>query len=257
MTDRNRPQENPIRNQLTQLYDVLSHKIAGGQRQDHRDLRPGVDDPLEGLIPDDFRDQFTNLDWYTPTDWSGLTADDAIRADLTQIPEPGGRAVDGKGRDFFRSGEAPDNFTNRHNPLYKARTEFVEQVTPKLNEMFGIQGSAGHYRKPQASHKEPGGPSGNSDHYSAGAVDFFGTTEQLDALRDYLVDQPWVSFVRWQTESHYDHLHMSVDLGWVAKNYFTGRTAPSLPSKAPAKTVAADTSVPVQVGADPSANKAV
>jgi hypothetical protein len=218
-----------------------------------------VEDPLEGLLPDEFRDQFTDLDWYTPTDWSGLTAEDAIRADLTQIPEPGGKAVDGKGRDFFRSGEAPNNYTNRHNPLYKARTDFVEQVTPKLNTLFGVQGDAGHYRTPKESHKAPGGPSANSDHYSAGAVDFFGTPDELDALRDYLVDQPWVSFVRWQTESHYDHLHMSVDLGWVAQNYFSGRTSPNLP-KPPKATPAVATSSAepsFQVSDDPTANRAV
>jgi hypothetical protein len=257
-----RPPENPLRQQLTQLYDVLSNKIAGGQRTDHRDLLPGVDDPAEGLIPEEFADQLTELDWYTPTDWAGLGAEDALRADLTQIPEPGGKAVDGKGRDFFRSGEAPDNFTNRNNPLYVARKEFVDQVTPRLNDLFGVSGQAGHYRKPQASHKDPGGPSANSDHYSAGAVDFFGSESELDALRDYLVDQPWVSFVRWQSESHWDHVHASFDLGWIARNYFSGRTTPTMPAKTPsvpakAPSVPASTPGPVQVGADPSAPRAI
>jgi hypothetical protein len=267
MSSRPPGEENPIRNQLTQLYDVLSHKIAGGQRSDHRDLLPGADDPLEGLIPEEFRDQLTELDWYTPTDWAGLGAEDALRADLTQIPEPGGKVVDGKGSDFFRTGEAPDNFTNRHNPLYKARSEFASQVAPKLNELFGVTGNAGHYRQPKASDKAPGGPSANSDHYSAGAVDFFGTTEQLDALRDYLVDQPWVSFVRWRSESHGGesgteegaHVHASFDLGWIARNYFAGRTSPSLPKTAPSRpsTAPVDASEPVQVSDDPSANRAI
>lgn len=220
--------DNPVRRQLETLYDVLSHKIAGGQRVDHRALLPGSDDPLEGLVPDDFRDELTPMDWYSPSDWAGLGAEDALRVDLANIqPATGGR--DGKGMDFFRGGEAPDNYTNRHNPLYKARAEFVTQVTPKLNEMFGVQGHAGFYRQPHPSHAAPGGPSSNSDHYSAGAVDFYGTPEELDALRDYLVGQPWVSFVRWRSESHYDHLHASFDLGWVAQNYFSGREAPSLP----------------------------
>lgn len=228
--------QSPLRRNLLDAYDALSHQIAGGQRRDHRDLLPGAEDPLEGIIPDEFRSQIEDIgEWFEPTEWAGLSPTDVPRADLTTIPAPGTKVVTGNGGDFFRSGEAPNNYVNRQNPLYLARTEFAESVTPRINELFGTTGHAGHYREPLASDAAKGGRSANSDHYSAGAVDFFGTVEQLDALREWAVGQPFVSFVRWRSESHGgstgtepgSHLHMSFDLGWIAQNYFQGREAPS------------------------------
>lgn len=267
MTVRDTPQsENPLRRQLTELYDVLSNKIAGGQRIDHRNMLPGADDPSEGLIPDEFADQLTTLDWFTPSQWAGLSSEDALRADMSLIPEPGGAGVLGTGGDFFRTGQAPDNFTNRNNPLYLARRDFATQITPQLNELFGVTGHAGAYRTPSESDADPGGRAVNSDHLSAGAVDFYGTVEQLDALRDYLVEQPWVSFVRWRSESHGGesgeesgaHVHVSFDLGWVARNYFNDRTTPTVRRPTPStprSPGAAGTPTPLNAPGAPAARE--
>src|SRR5690606_4759409 len=79
-------------------------------------------------------------------------------------------------------------------------------------------------------YRPPGGGGGqakNSDHQSAGALDIFGPEHVLDAIRDWAIQQPWVSFVRWKSPYHYDHVHISVDIGWVAENFFGGGKATS------------------------------
>lgn len=231
------PEENPLRRQLLDLYDVLSHKIAGGQRVDHRAMLPGADDPFEGSVPDDYRPEVSDLGrWFQPREWAGLGPEDDVRADLAGIPEPASGGVEGDGMDFFRGGEAPDNYTNRHNPLYAARRDFAQDINSKIEDLFDVDGGGVAWmRPPKASDDAPGGRSSNSDHYSGGAVDYYGDPEELDALRNWLVEQPFVSFVRWRSESHTDHLHASFDLGWVAQNYFQGRTVPTVqaPSSPP------------------------
>lgn len=229
MTQRDPLTQNPLRQVLGTMYDKLSHEIAGGQRQNPEELLPGAQDPLEGLIPDSVAPQLETLDWFSPADFAGVGPGSEPRMDLSTIPAPGGKGVEGDGLDFFRTGEAPNNFTNRNNPLYVARKDFIEDVHGQIERMFNVSaGGVGYYRPPSSSDADPGGRSSNSDHYSAGAVDFYGDPEDLTALRNWLVDQPWVSFVRWQSESHFDHLHMSVDLGWVAQNYFTDRSIPDI-----------------------------
>jgi hypothetical protein len=220
---------------LTSIFDDLSRKMAGGLRTDPRDLLPEADNPLEGVIPDEFLPEVSQFDWFDPTVWAKASTEDMSMVDLSNLQPATGAGKEGKGRDWFRSGEAPNNYVNRNNPLYQARKDFAVGIAPKIEEMFEVsaQGSAGHLRAPQASHKAPGGPSGNSDHYSGGAIDFFGEKEELDALRDWLVTQPFTSFVRWQSESHYDHVHVSFDTGWIAQNYFEGRSVPPI-SKTPA-----------------------
>lgn len=202
---------------LTTLYERLSDQIAGGRRT----LEPTLPSD-EGMLPDDYRQQLPMQDdWFDPTVWMGQDPTSADGLDLSNIPS-GGPVREGKGMDFFRSGEAPANYVNRQNPLYQARRDFAIAANRQIRELFQVtdQGSAGYYRERHPSHDAPGGPSGNSDHYSAGAIDYFGTTEELTKLRNWLIDQPFVSFVRWQSESHYDHLHVSFDLGWVAANYW-------------------------------------
>lgn len=200
------------------------------------DLLPGAQDPLEGLIPDAFRPEITEtFDWFSPTEWAGTTPGSEPPMDLSIIPAPGKGGVDGKGLDFFRGGEAPSNFTNRHNPLYQSRRRFAIGIADRIEDLFGVSagGSAGYMRPPHPSDAAPGGRSANSDHYSGGAIDFTGDPAKLTALRNWLVDQPWVSFVRWQSESHTDHLHASIDIGWVAQNYFSGETLPRIAGPAP------------------------
>lgn len=233
-------QQSPVRRQLLDLYDVLSHKIAGGQRKDHRQLLPGAEDPAEGLIPDDYRPEVTDLaDWFQPNEWAGLTPDDVPRADLATIPQPGTGGVEGDGLDFFRSGEAPNNYENRHNPLYEARKDFAVAIHGRIAGMFEVDGGGvGWMRPPSPSDAAPGGRSPNSDHQSGGAVDYYGSDEELTRLRNWLVDQPFVSFVRWQSESHTDHLHVSYDIGWVAQNFFQGHEVP--PATPPSTTTATE-----------------
>lgn len=212
---------------LTRIFDQLSHQGAGGRRVDHRSLLPETDLPDEGSIPEEFLPDVQGFDWFDPKVWANAAPNNVDLSNVTPATGPG---KDGSGKDWFRGGEAPNNYGNRHQPLYKSRREFAVSIAPKIEDMFGVsaQGGAGHMRQPKASHKAPGGPSSNSDHYSGGAIDFFGSKEELDQLRDWLTEQPFTSFVRWQTESHYDHVHLSFDLGWVAQNWFEGQQLPEL-----------------------------
>lgn len=262
---------------LTQIFDRLSRQVAGGLRSDPRDLLPEALDPLEGTIPEEFLPDVASFDWFDPTVWARADPNDVSEVDLGKITPSTGQGRKGKGMDWFRGGEAPNNLSNRHNPLYQSRREFAVQLAPRIEELFGVsaEGSAGYLRPYNASHAAPGGPSGNSDHYSGGAIDFFGDPEKLTDLRNWLVAQPFTSFVRWQSESHFDHVHVSFDLGWVAQNYFEGRSLPSLSTK-PADPVfapeAARRSQPststvgspqggpergVQVADDPNMNRAI
>lgn len=248
---------------LTGIFDRLSRQVAGGGRMDPRDLLPGAQDPLEGIVPDEFVPEVQGVDWFDPTVWARATPEDMSMVDLSNLTAATGPGKEGKGQDWFRTGEAKNNYANRHNPLYQARRDFAVALAPQIEEMFGVsaQGSAGHMRQPQASHAAAGGPSANSDHYSGGAIDFFGDEAELDALRDWLVEQPFTSFVRWKTESHYDHVHVSFDTGWVAQNYFEGRQVPPVVGSQSRPAVSASTSarrtpgVGVQVADDPTANR--
>lgn len=216
---------------LTGFYDRLSNQMAGGKRVHPEELLPEAQDPLEGLVPEDQVDELGFSEWMDPAFWAITSPERLTDQDLVNIPDAGGEVRSGKGSDFFRSGEAPNNYANRHNPLYKARTEFIRAINPQIEKMFGVRGGGvGYYRPPKASDAAPGGRSSNSDHYSAGAVDYYGTPEQLDAVAAWARSQPFVSFVRWRSESHYDHVHMSIDIGWIAKNFYKGREVPPLQS---------------------------
>ena len=211
--------------------NTLSHGLAdGGQRIPLADLLPGADDPLEGSIPDEFLPGVDTFDWFDPTVWAGARPDDITQVDLNAIPVPTGAGTAGSGLDWFLSGEAPNNFANRNNPLYQSRKDFVVALAPQLEDMFDVsaEGSAGYMRQPSAGDAAPGGRSSNSDHYSGGALDVYGTPENLTNLRNWLVEQPFVAFVRYQSESHQTHLHVSFDVGWVAHNYFQGSQLPPL-----------------------------
>ncbi len=249
--------ERPLGNMLTQVFDTLSSQLAGGQRSSVHDLKPGADDPNEGLIPDEFLPGVETFDWFDPTVWAGARPDDITQVDLNAIPVPTGAGNAGTGLDWFRSGEAPNNYVNRNNPLYTSRKDFAVALAPQLENMFGVETSSeGYYRVPSASDAAPGGRSGNSDHYSAGALDFYGTPDQLTRLRNFLVEQPFTAFVRYQSESHETHLHVSFDVGWVAHNYFQASQLPPLVTSPPGFTLAQDAAgvgkEPQPVGPPPS-----
>ena len=222
--------DRPLGDFLAGLFSVLSNQLTPtGQREDIEMLMPGADDPLEGLIPDEFLPFISTFDWFDPTVWAGAAPGDISRIDLNAIPEATGPGASGTGLDWFRSGQAPNNFTNRNNPLYISRKDFAVALAPQLEELFGVStGAVGYYRPPSASDAAPGGKAVNSDHQSAGALDIYGTPEELTALREWLVLQPFTAFVRYQSESHSKHLHLSIDIGWVANNYFSGTQLPPL-----------------------------
>lgn len=227
--------DRPLAGVLESVFDRLSHALAGGQRVHPNMLVPWADDPLEGAVPDEFRPDADFSNWFDPTVFAGAQPSDMAGVDLSSITPATGPGRDGKGLDFFRGGEAPNNYTNRHNPLYAARRQFSVAIASQLEEMFGVDagGSAGYMRPPRESDTDPGGRSSNSDHYSGGALDLTGDPEKLTELRHWLVQQPWVSFVRWQSESHDDHLHVSIDLGWIAQNYFADKQIPALSAPPP------------------------
>ncbi len=250
--------ERPLGNLLTQVQHTLSNQLAGGQRTPVSDLIPGAGDPNEGLIPDEFIPGVSTFDWFDPTVWAGARPDDITKVDLNAIPVPTGVGTAGTGLDWFLSGEAPNNYANRNNPLYQSRKAFIVALAPKLEDMFDVsaEGSAGYMRQPAASDAEPGGRSSNSDHYSGGALDIYGDTENLTRLRNWLVEQPFTAFVRYKSESHQTHLHVSFDVGWVAHNYFQASQLPPLVTSPPGFTLAQDAAgvgkEPQPVGPPPS-----
>lgn len=219
-------QREPASAVLDRIFQGIARQIAQGTNTDPRDMLPGAADPLEGLVPDPYRPETESYDWFDSAAWYSGPPETPV--DFSKLPVGTGQGTDGDGLDWFRSSEAPNNLGNRHHPLYQARRQFALNMAQKIGDLFDVsdQGSAGYLRPFQASHAEPGGPSANSDHYSGGAVDFFGTPEELTELRDWLIRQPFTSFVRWQSESHYDHLHVSFDLGWVGQNFYEGQPVP-------------------------------
>ena len=227
--------DRPLGGLLGVAFDELSNGLTpDGQRRNVNTLMPGGDDPLEGLVPDEFLPFVSTFDWFDPTVWAGAAPGDVSRIDLNAIPQRTGPGADGTGLDWFGVGEAPNNFTNRNNPLYISRKDFIVALAPRLEDLFGVStGGVDYYRPPSASDTAPGGRSGNSDHYSAGALDIYGTPEELTALRNWLVAQPFTAFVRYQSESHEKHLHLSIDIGWVGRNYFSGDPLPSLTTAPP------------------------
>lgn len=245
MTTRPNDLERPLDPLITAVYENLSTRMAGGQRRHPDSLLPGADDPLEGILPSDYAPDAGVYDWFDPAVWAMAQEGDITEAMINGLNFPPTSVTSGKGMDFYRGGEAPGNYVNRNNPLYKSRTDFIKSVNPQIERLFGVKGGGvGYYRPPSASDADPGGRSSNSDHYSAGAVDYYGTPDQLDALAAWLQGQPFVSFVRWRSESHTDHLHMSVDLGWVAQNYFQGQQTPTLPTPTTTTTTTAPTPDP-------------
>ncbi len=222
--------DRPLGDFLTGIFRVLSDGMTpSGQAEDIEMLMPGADDPLEGLIPDEFLPFVSSFDWFDPTVWAGAASGDVASIDLSAITQRTGPGADGSGLDWSGVGQAPNNFTNRNNPLYISRKDFIVALAPQLEAMFGVSsGAVGYYRPPSSSDAAPGGKAVNSDHQSAGALDIYGTPEELTALRNWLVLQPFTAFVRYQSESHSKHLHLSIDIAWVANNYFSGTQLPPL-----------------------------
>lgn len=258
---------------LDRTFQQMARAVAQGDHSDPRELLPEALDPLEGTVPEEDRVNAQGFEWFDSAVWAKAPPGDMSQIDMTNVTPATGPGNDGNGMDWFRGTEAPNNLGNRHNQLYQARRQFAVNMASQIEEMFDVssQGSAGYMRPWNASHAAPGGPSGNSDHYSGGAVDFFGNKEELTALRNWLIQQPFTSFVRWQSESHFDHVHASFDLGWVAQNFYEGQQLPqttrnvarppSPPEAArrsqPTRAAASPQGQPVQVAADPTLNKVI
>lgn len=233
-TDTQEQRPSQLEAMLRLLYERLSDQIAGGVRANVNLLGPlgqEIDPEFEGILPDDlnFEPPATLLDptvfrLADPNAPKGSIAESVLQSAISSPANVQGRA--GKGGDWFRTGQAPNNYANRNNPLYKARAQFVaDVVAPTIKQLFPEATVTGqnYYRPPGGG----GGQAKNSDHQSAGALDIFGPEHVLDAIRDWAVQQPWVSFVRWKSPYHYDHVHISVDIGWVAENFFGGGKATS------------------------------
>ena len=242
-TDTQEQRPSQLEAMLRLLYERLSDQIAGGARTNVNLLGPlgqEIDPEFEGMLPDDldFEPPVTLLDptvfgLADPNAPQGSIAESALQSAISESALQSairssanvqGRA--GKGGDWFRTGQAPNNYANRNHPLYKARAQFVADiVAPTIKQLFPEATVTGqnYYRPPGGG----GGQAKNSDHQSAGALDIFGPEHVLDAIRDWAIQQPWVSFVRWKSPYHYDHVHISVDIGWVAENFFGGGKATS------------------------------
>lgn len=233
-TDTQEQRPSQLEAMLRLLYERLSDQIAGGMRTNVNLIGPlgqEIDPEFEGILPDDlnFEPPVTLLDptvfmLADPNAPRGSISESVLQSAIRSSANVQGRA--GKGGDWFRTGQAPNNYANRNHPLYKARAQFVaDVVAPTIKRLFPEATVTGqnYYRPPGGG----GGQAKNSDHQSAGALDIFGPEHVLDAIRDWAIQQPWASFVRWKSPYHYDHVHISVDIGWVAENFYGGGKATS------------------------------
>lgn len=245
---------------LAAQFERLSNQIAGGQRV-HPDALLPVD-PNEGLFLDEYLPHLppnAELEALSQLITDPTVAEEGLGQgfDPSQLGGYVSEGRDGNGYDWYRSGQAPNNYSNRNHPLYQARAEFVSNVVaPTIQRLFpGMNVTGQNYYRPPGG---GGGQAQNSDHQSAGALDIFsqykvGTAEQkeeLRALRDWAAQQPWVSFVRCLSPHHWDHVHLSVDINWVRDNAYNGptgginTTAATTPTSSPSGTAQQPTVTP-------------
>lgn len=93
---------------------------------------------------------------------------------------------------------------------YGARAEFVAQIGPQIAEAYNLS-------KPQQWRDldmQPKGGSSNSDHYSGGAIDLFGTMGDMQAAAADLVNRPYVAGVRIHEPG--PHLHVSFNIDYFS-----------------------------------------
>lgn len=109
--------------------------------------------------------------------------------------------------------EAPSNQTyagaaRAGTGVYGQRAQYVAQAIPQIASMFNLT-SGGQWRDLNA--KVTADRSANSDHYSGGAGDFFGSVANMNAGLAWAKNQPGVSFAK--VHGSPPHLHISWRLG--------------------------------------------
>lgn len=120
---------------------------------------------------------------------------------------------------YYKSGgsqkkgsQAPNNFANKDTPPYLQRKAYTSGMQQQILSLFDVysNGMADQMRyvvDPSNPDQDP-----NSDHLSGGALDIWpvdGNYDELDRLDAWLNTLPNVSFTRWRTGGHHDHLHVS------------------------------------------------
>lgn len=139
--------------------------------------------------------------------WDAGAVQDTLQG--TPLPTnwvPGGQGTGSAGQ--VPGGEAANNIANRDHPLYQERAQFVSQHKGQVMDRFGLK-DWGQWRDVDA--EVNGNRSSNSDHYSGGANDFYGSMDAMQAAATHLQNQPYVSFVRIHEPG--PHLHVSYMLG--------------------------------------------
>lgn len=106
--------------------------------------------------------------------------------------------------DEAKAGEGP----------YGARANFAYQIAPQIADAYGLRADGAGYFRPVGAHEGDPNRSENSDHITAGAVDFWGTMQQMQQAAADLVNRPYVAGVRIHEPG--PHLHVSFDI-----NYFS------------------------------------
>ena len=186
------------------VADFLDQNItsgAGAQAQLEALVVEGTISQAEASVIAGALDQYSN----GASTWDAGDVQSTLRQPrqgITSADRAGGTVGQNPG------GEAFNNIGNRDHPLYQQRAQFVAQNKQQIMDKFGLK-DWGQWREVDA--KVDGNRSSNSDHYSGGANDYYGSMDKMQAAANYLQNQPYVSFVRIHEPG--PHLHVSYSLG--------------------------------------------
>lgn len=131
----------------------------------------------------------------------------------------GGGVASGTG-DYYNGGQAPDNLAHHDEARqgigpYGQRAQFATSMVPVINSKFNVRTSAENDQWRYAVDPQNKDQARNSDHLSGGALDLWvvdGDYDSMNKARDWLSTLPQVSFIRWQSDGHQTHLHVSFHL---------------------------------------------
>lgn len=209
----------------TFLYDALGR--AGVPLDRQMVLRDIMESAWsKGIFePDQFTDWMQAEDADGQARWQGVVEGGLSQNEIQLLWQAMGAYQ--KGRDQYaaastdsggttyginRGGEAPNNKAHaaearRGEGVYGARAQRVSSLIPQIESQFDVR-FGGQWRDINAD--VTADRSANSDHYSGGALDFFGSDAEMKRLADWLGNRSDVSFVK--IHGSPPHVHVSFKL---------------------------------------------
>lgn len=225
---------------LRATFQQISNSLAGADAAFLPPMGAG-DVEAQGLVPSVDPDtlDLTDTEEFTPDMPQNLPENqfsvDTIQGepfDFASLPQAqGGKFLQKGGKLIFTTGvgEAPNNKSNRNNPVYERRAEFVSEALNFVTSNFDAA-SAGQYRDMNA--EVTANRSHNSDHYSGGAFDVrTGSREEAQRVLAWASQQPWVSFA--QIYEGGTLVHISANVAAFGGGNSTSIAPPPTPSAPP------------------------